>query len=60
MARVCGRALAIAAVPLADAWAVRALRLWTRDFAALTTHARRLEKHLRDSGVHYFVQKPLA
>jgi len=46
-ARVWARALAIAAVPLADTWAVRELRICVRDFAALTTHAKRLVEHLR-------------
>ena len=46
-ARVSSRTLVIEAVPLADDWAVRELRLCVRDLAALTKHARRLVDHLR-------------
>jgi molybdate transport repressor ModE-like protein len=46
-ARAARRALAIEAIPLADAWAVRELRIVVRDLAALAPHARRLVEHLR-------------
>lgn len=46
-ARAAGRTLAIAAVPLADEWAMRELRVIVRDLATLTPHARRLVGHLR-------------
>jgi DNA-binding transcriptional LysR family regulator len=46
-ARRCRRALAISAVPLSDAWALRHLTLCVRRFNALPTHAQRLVEHLR-------------
>lgn len=46
-ARAAEGTLAIRAVPLADEWAVRELRIVVRDPAALTPHARRLVDHLR-------------
>lgn len=45
-ARAAGRALAIRAVPLADGWAVRELRLCVRDLSTLPPLARRLAGHL--------------
>jgi DNA-binding transcriptional LysR family regulator len=46
-ARSAARTLAICAVPLADEWAVRQLRLCVRSLAALPPHARRLAEHLQ-------------
>ena len=46
-ARTAGRTLAVEAIPLADEWAVRELRICLRDLLALTPHARRLVDHLR-------------
>jgi DNA-binding transcriptional LysR family regulator len=42
-----GRTMAISAVPLRDAWAIRELRLCARSFAALPPHARRLADFLQ-------------
>ena len=49
-ARGAAKTLAIRAIPLADEWAVRELRLCVRALAALTPHARRLVDHLRAAG----------
>jgi DNA-binding transcriptional LysR family regulator len=46
-ARWATRAMAIVAVPLADAWAVRDLTICIRSFRELPTHARQLVEHLR-------------
>jgi DNA-binding transcriptional LysR family regulator len=46
-ARAAARTLAIEAVPLADEWAVRELRLCVRSLAALPPHTRLLVDHLR-------------
>jgi DNA-binding transcriptional LysR family regulator len=45
-ARIAAKTLAIEAVPLADEWAVRALRLCVRTLAALPPHTRQLVDHL--------------
>jgi DNA-binding transcriptional LysR family regulator len=45
-ARVAAATLAIEAVPLADEWAVRELRLCVRALAALPPHTRQLVDHL--------------
>jgi DNA-binding transcriptional LysR family regulator len=45
-ARSAAKTLAIEAVPLADDWAVRALRLCVRRLAALPPHTRQLVDHL--------------
>lgn len=49
-ARWATRAMAIVAVPLADAWAVRDLTICIRSFRELPTHARQLVEHLRAGG----------
>ena len=46
-ARWATRAMAIVAVPLTDAWAVRDLTICIRSFRDLPTHARQLVEHLR-------------
>jgi DNA-binding transcriptional LysR family regulator len=46
-ARRVARTMAIAAVPLADAWAVRELTICIRSFAELPPYARQLVEHLR-------------
>jgi DNA-binding transcriptional LysR family regulator len=46
-ARWATRAMAIVAVPLTDAWAVRDLTICIRSFRELPTHARQLVEHLR-------------
>src|SRR5499427_653064 len=46
-ARWATKAMAIAAVPLTDAWAVRDLTICVRSFSQLPTHARQLVEHLR-------------
>jgi hypothetical protein len=48
-ARWATKAMAIATVPLSDAWAVRDLTICIRSFADLPTHARQLVEHLRAS-----------
>src|SRR5262249_29187923 len=48
-ARWATKTMAIAAVPLADAWAVRDLTICVRSFGELPTHARQLVEHLRGS-----------
>lgn len=45
-ARRCRRTMAIRVLPLADAWALRELRLCVRRFDELSAHARRLIEHL--------------
>jgi DNA-binding transcriptional LysR family regulator len=49
-ARWATRAMAIVAVPLTDAWAVRDLTICIRSFRELPTHARQLVEHLRARG----------
>jgi DNA-binding transcriptional LysR family regulator len=49
-ARWATRAMAIVAVPLTDAWAVRDLTICIRSFRDLPTHARQLVEHLRARG----------
>jgi DNA-binding transcriptional LysR family regulator len=49
-ARWATRAMAIVAVPLTDAWAVRDLTICIRSFRELPTHARQLVEHLRAPG----------
>jgi DNA-binding transcriptional LysR family regulator len=46
-ARRVARTMAIAAVPLTDAWAVRELTICIRSFAELPPYARQLVEHLR-------------
>ena len=46
-ARRCAASMAIRAVPLSDAWAVRQLVLCVRRYNDLTAHARALVDHLR-------------
>ena len=46
-ARWATKTMAIAAVPLTDAWAVRDLTICVRSFKELPTHARQLVEHLR-------------
>src|SRR5262247_4703532 len=46
-ARWATKAMAITAVPLADAWAVRDLAICVRSFGELPSHARQLVEHLR-------------
>ena len=48
-ARWATKTMAIATVPLADAWAVRDLTICVRSFRELPTHARQLVEHLRGS-----------
>src|SRR5262249_36632369 len=48
-ARWATKSMAIAAVPLSDAWAVRDLTICVRSSAELPTHARQLVEHLRAS-----------
>jgi molybdate transport repressor ModE-like protein len=45
-ARAAARTLAIEAVPIADEWAVRELRLCVRDLGSLPPHTRQLVDHL--------------
>jgi len=45
--RRCRRSMAIASVPLADAWALRHLTLCVRRLDALAAHAQQLVAHLR-------------
>ncbi len=52
-ARSVGRALAIRAVPLADEWAIRELRLCVRDLATLPSLARSLAEHLSPELGHH-------
>ncbi len=51
-ARRCTRTMDIRIVPLAEAWAIRDLRLCVRDPAALPSHARILLDHLRQGGAN--------
>jgi hypothetical protein len=46
-ARRVARTMAIAAVPLTDAWAVRELAICIRSFEELPPYARQLVEHLR-------------
>jgi DNA-binding transcriptional LysR family regulator len=46
-ARWATKTMAIAAVPLTDAWAVRDLAICMRSFKELPTHSRQLVEHLR-------------
>lgn len=46
-ARRCRRTMAIRALPLTDAWALRNLTICMRRFEALPAHAQRLVEHLR-------------
>jgi molybdate transport repressor ModE-like protein len=50
-ARRAARTMTIAAVPLADSWAVRDLTICVRDLHELPVYARQLVEHLRGSGV---------
>ncbi len=50
VARRCQREMALAAVPLADPWALRRLMLCVRRLDALPVHARRLVEHLIATG----------
>ena len=50
-ARRTAQSLAIAAVPLTDAWALRDLRICVRNLKALPATARRLVEHLAPDGV---------
>src|SRR5436190_8976639 len=49
-ARRVARTMAIAAVALADSWAVRDLTICVRDFGELAPYARQLVEHLRSGG----------
>lgn len=49
-ARRCAASMAIAAVCLSDAWALRQLTLCVRRFDALSPHAQQLVAHLRRDG----------
>ena len=46
-ARRAAKAMAIKAVDLTDAWAVRELTICVRDFEALPPYARQLVEHMR-------------
>ncbi|MBN8935506.1 MAG: LysR family transcriptional regulator [Rhizobiales bacterium] len=50
-ARRAAKSMAIKAVDLTDAWALRDLTICVRDFAALPSYARQLVEHMR-AGVH--------
>lgn len=50
VARRCQREMALAAIPLADPWALRRLMLCVRRLDALPVHARRLVEHLIATG----------
>ena len=48
--RWAAKAMAIRAVALTDAWALRDLTICVRDFAALPPYARQLVEHMRAGG----------